>query len=63
LRLDRNYMESPNELRLQADRCRALADRFPPEKRQPLFDLALELEQRALAMEGTEADAAGCAPQ
>jgi hypothetical protein len=40
-------MHKSQTLRLRADRCRMVAARYPEHKRQPLLDLARELEREA----------------
>lgn len=43
-------MHKSQELRLRAARCRTVAARYPENRRQPLLDLALELEREAQAL-------------
>ena len=44
-------MNKSEELRLRAVRCRMVAARYAPHRRQPLLDLAAELEREALALD------------
>ena len=44
-------MHKSEELRLRAARCRMVAARYAPHKRQPLLDLADELEREARALD------------
>jgi hypothetical protein len=44
-------MYKSQELRLRADRCRMVAERYAVDRRQPLLDLARELEREAEALE------------
>ena len=47
-------MSKPEILRLRAARCRMVAARYPERKRQPLLDLAKELEREADALDDQE---------
>ena len=47
-------MNQSQILRLRAARCRMVAARFPADRRQPLLDLAQELEREAEAIEAGE---------
>jgi hypothetical protein len=44
-------MNKSKELRLRAERCRRVAARYATERRQPLLDLAEELEREADALD------------
>ncbi|HYI47263.1 MAG TPA: hypothetical protein VEX35_02255 [Allosphingosinicella sp.] len=44
-------MNRSQELRLRASRCRMVAARYPADRRQPLLDLARELELEADALD------------
>jgi hypothetical protein len=44
-------MHQSRTLRLRADRCRMVAARYPADRRQPLLDLARELEREAQALD------------
>lgn len=44
-------MHKSRELRLRAARCRMVAARYPADRRQPLLDLARELELEAQTLE------------
>jgi hypothetical protein len=44
-------MHKSHELRLRAARCRMVAARYPENRRQPLLDLARELERDAQALD------------
>jgi hypothetical protein len=44
-------MHKSQDLRLRAARCRMVAARYAPHRRQPLLDLARELEREAQALE------------
>ncbi len=51
-------MHESHILRLRAARCRTVAARYPADRRQPLLDLAQELEREAKALDGRDSDAA-----
>ncbi|HVQ10103.1 MAG TPA: hypothetical protein VMS43_16890 [Allosphingosinicella sp.] len=44
-------MHQSHELRLRANRCRMVAARYPEHKREPLLDLARDLEREAQALD------------
>ncbi len=44
-------MHKSRELRLRAARCLMVAARYPADRRQPLLDLARELELEAQALD------------
>jgi hypothetical protein len=47
-------MHESKELRLRAGRCLMVAARYPADQRQPLLDLAHELEREAQALDESE---------
>lgn len=51
-------MNKSQTLRLRAARCRMVAARYPADRRQPLLDLAQELEREARALDERDTDAA-----
>jgi hypothetical protein len=54
-------MNKSQELRLKAERCRRVAARYSADRRQPLLDLAQELEREADALDAPQS--ADAAPQ